>query len=253
MKHTLNGTELTDATTVVVGGTGNVGFFLVDGYLRAGARVIVPTRAEEKFSRLLTRLDKQHHGAVTPLYGDIGSPEGAAQIARQLREYGASLDAVAASPATWHQNQSMFQAGFADFKNTIETRLYPHYLAAEALLPLLAPDGSYVTINGPAAFAAGPPHPGTGSIATASAAQNTMMRAFAAETGGVPRINEVVMWAYLGPSGTRDGSTLRGEQVGDYVAALSSPAAAAVHGHTFQLRTSEQVTAALAGRFDTAK
>jgi NAD(P)-dependent dehydrogenase (short-subunit alcohol dehydrogenase family) len=35
---------LAGATTLVAGGTGNVGFFAVDALLRAGADVLVPTR-----------------------------------------------------------------------------------------------------------------------------------------------------------------------------------------------------------------
>lgn len=87
----------------------------------------------------------------------------------------------------------MLGAGFVDSKNVIaRLRLYSHYRAAEALLPLLDANGSYPAINGQTAFGASP-QPGTGSIAV--------------EIGGEPRGNKVVMWAYPGlPLGTCPGS-----------------------------------------------
>jgi NAD(P)-dependent dehydrogenase (short-subunit alcohol dehydrogenase family) len=142
----------------------------------------------------------------------------------------------------------MLRAGFAEFQHVIETRLYPHYLAAEAFLSLVEPDGSYTTINGPAGFVHSP-FPGTGAISVAASAQATLVQAIARETDGQPRVNDVVMHAYLGPQGTRQGSPLAGEQVGDFVAALASPLGQDVHGQTIHLTSSQQVIDALTGNF----
>lgn len=248
MSNTIKGDELANKHALVVGGTGNVGYFLVDGLLRAGAQVSVPTRSKEKLARLVSRLAEPLRARVEPVFVDIGTAEGARELGRHISSSGIALDAVVAAPASWHQTRSMLAAGFEDFKSVIETRLYPHFLAAEALLPLIEADGAYVTINGPAAFA-GLPHPGTGSIAVAAMAQNKLVQAIAAETGGQPRVNDVVMWAYLGPNGTRSGSPLEGEQVGDFVAALVSPLGAGVHGQTLHLKSTAQVTNALTGHF----
>lgn len=84
----------------------------------------------------------------------------------------------------------------------------------------------------------------------AAAAQSGLMRAIATEKAGRARVNEVVMHAFIGPHGTRRGSGLRGEEVGDYVASLASSTGPAVHGRTLQLERSAQVVAALAGDFD---
>lgn len=246
---TLDGTELEGTTTLIAGGTGNVGFFLVDGFLRAGAHVLIPTRSESKYARLLSRLPETAKTRVEPIFTDIGTPEGAAELGRELKTRDRQLAAVAAAPATWHQVESMYQAGFADFRNVVETRLYPHFLAAETLLPLLGHGGAYVTINGPVGFTE-EVSPGSGSIATACIAQNKMMMAFAGETRGRPRVNDVVMWAYLGPQGTRAGSQLTGEQVGDFVAALASELGATVHGKTIHLKSPTQVGSALSGNFE---
>ncbi|WP_045746875.1 SDR family NAD(P)-dependent oxidoreductase [Actinoplanes rectilineatus] len=242
----LNGTELKGYDTVVVGGTGNVGYFLVDGFLRAGARVLVPSRSTANVDRLRSRLGSAADRLV-PVLGDIGTADGAVQVQEQVRQLSSELFAVASAPASWHQSHSMLHAGFAEFKNVIETRLYPHYLAAEALLPLIALGGSYTTINGPAGFI-NPPPPGIGAIAVAAAAQNKLIQAIAAETAGTPRVNDVVMKAFLGPDGTRPGSPLRGEQVGDFIAALAAHGTS-VHNRTIQLTETGQVTEALSGTF----
>jgi NAD(P)-dependent dehydrogenase (short-subunit alcohol dehydrogenase family) len=248
MSNTTKIDVLANKRALVVGGTGNVGFFLVDGLLRAGAQVTIPTRSKEKLERLVSRLAEPLRARVEPVFVDIGTVEGARELGRHVSGSGIALHAVLAAPASWHQTQSMLAAGFDDFKSVIETRLYPHFLAAETLLPLIEDDGAYVTINGPVAFA-GLPQPGAGSIAVASVAQNKLVQALAAETGGHPRVNDVVMWAYLGPNGTRSGSPLQGEQVGDFVAALVSPLGASVHGQTLHLKSPAQVANALAGQF----
>ncbi|MCF6474743.1 SDR family oxidoreductase [Nonomuraea sp. MG754425] len=245
---TLTGSELAGQDTVVVGGTGNVGVFLVDAFVRAGARVLVPSRSRDKIDRLLTRLgpDKARH--VVGLIGDIGSAGSAAALQSQVQDEAGTLRAVAAAPAGWHQTHSMLRAGFDDFKAVIENSLFPHYLAAQTFLPLLDSGGSYTSINGPVGFL-GPPQPGIGPMAVVSIAQNKLTQAFAVETGGTPRVNDVVMMAFIGPNGTRPGSHLSGEQVGDYVTALASPAGATMHSQTLHLRDPRQVEAALAGDF----
>lgn len=244
---TLDGTELKGRDALVVGGTGNVGSFLVDGFLRAGARVLVPSRSEANLDRLRSRVGPAAAERLVPVLGDIGTADGAARVQAQVRALTGGLFAVVAAPASWHQTESMLQAGFADFKNVIETRLYPHYLAAEALLPLIEAGGSYTTINGPAGFI-GPPPRGIGAIAVAAAAQNKLVEAIAAETAGQPRVNDVVMKAFLGPRGTRPGSPLTGEQVADYVVALAA-AGTDVHNRTIHLRDPRQVDEALSGTF----
>lgn len=246
---TLTGTEFAGRDTLVVGGTGNVGFFLVDAFARAGARVLVTSRSQAKIDHLKERLGAAKAANVVAVLGDVGTPDGARALQGAVQQLTDDLAAVAAAPASWHQTRSMYQAGFEDFKNVIETRLYPHYLAAEAFLPLLSPDGSYTTINGPAGFVDAP-QPGVGSISVAAAAQNKLIRAFAGETGGRPRVNDVVMTAFMGPQGTRPGSPLTGEEVGDFVVSLASTAGEGVHNRTLVLREPRQVEAALAGNFD---
>ncbi|MGW2052045.1 SDR family NAD(P)-dependent oxidoreductase [Streptomyces sp. NPDC001858] len=238
---------LDGTTALVAGGTGNVGFFAVDALLRAGADVIVPTRSNAKFDRLRSRLDPELRDRLTGLPGDIGSPEGSREIAEQARaQTFGGLDAVVSTVASWHQGPPVLSGGFDAFREVIESTVYPHFVIAEALVPVLKPGGSFTTVNGPVGFTDGV-HSSTGPIAAATAAQNRLVLAVADETGGDPRVNDMVMWAYLGPNGTRPGSPLQGEEVGAFLAWLSGPDAQGVHGRTIHLRTPDQVRRTLTG------
>ncbi|MGW0710236.1 SDR family oxidoreductase [Streptomyces sp. NPDC002643] len=239
--------DLDGATALVAGGTGNVGFFAVDALLRAGADVLVPTRSNAKFDRLRSRLDSSLRDRLSGLPGDIGTPEGAREIAEQARArtFG-GLDAVVSTVASWHQGPPVLSGGFDAFREVIESTLYPHFVIAEALVPVLKSGGSFTTVNGPVGFTDGV-HSSTGPIAAATAAQNRLVLAIADETGGDPRVNDMVMWAYLGPNGTRPGSPLQGEEVGAFLAWLAGPDAKGVHGRTVHLRTPDQVRRTLSG------
>ncbi|MER7180228.1 SDR family oxidoreductase [Streptomyces hyaluromycini] len=238
---------LDGATALVAGGTGNVGFFAVDALLRAGADVLVPTRSNAKFDRLLSRLAPELRDRLSGLPGDISTPEGAREIAEraETRTFG-GLDAVVSTVASWHQGPPVLSGGYDAFREVIESTLYPHFVIAEALVPVLKSGGSYTTVNGPVGFTDSV-HSSTGPIAAATAAQNRLVLAIADETGGDPRVNDMVMWAYLGPNGTRAGSPLQGEEVGAFLAWLASPDAQGVHGRTIHLRTPDQVRRVLAG------
>ncbi|TQK17639.1 NAD(P)-dependent dehydrogenase (short-subunit alcohol dehydrogenase family) [Microbacterium sp. SLBN-154] len=233
---------------IVVGGTGNVGFFLVKTFASAGAKVVVTSRSTKKVDRLRERLGRDLAGGLSALLGDFGTPESAAALRAQMRAAAPEVFAGVAASASWHQVPSMIQAGFADFRHVIETRLFAHYLAAETILGLLPGEGSYATMNGDAGFS-GPPYPGTGAISVSSAAQGKLMEAWGAETGGSPRVNDVVMMASIGPDGARPGSPLTGPEVGVFVAALASPLGASVHNRSIRLRSPHQVEAALRGEF----
>lgn len=98
--QSLDGTELAGQDTLVVGATGNVGFFLVEAFLRAGAHVLAPSRSEERFERLRSRLPDETRERVTHLNADLSTPAGARNLGDQVREHASSLAAVAASSAS---------------------------------------------------------------------------------------------------------------------------------------------------------
>lgn len=135
-----------------------------------------------------------------------GGATGSAEVSRAGEDQGpGGLDAVVSTVASWHQGPPVLSGGHEAFRNVIESTLYPHFVIAEALVPALKAGGSYTTVNGPVGFTDSV-HASTGPIAASTAAQNRLVLAIADETGGDPRVNDLVMWAYLGPNGTAPAS-----------------------------------------------
>ncbi|MEU9349128.1 SDR family oxidoreductase [Streptomyces sp. NPDC048278] len=239
--------DLDGVTALVVGGTGKVGFFAVDGLLRAGADVLVPVRDAVKFDRLRSRLAPCMLGRLVGIPGDLGTPEGVEAVVEQAeaRTFG-GLDAVVSALATWHQGMPVLTGGFETFRSVVEATLYPHFLVAEFLVPSLKCGGSYTTISGSAGFA-NAVRARSGALAATTAARNRLTLAIADQTEGDPRVNDVVMWAYPDADGSCPGSSLKGREIGDFLAWLASREADGVHGRTIHLRTPGQVCRALNG------
>ncbi len=57
------------------------------------------------------------------------------------------------------------------------------------------------------------------------------------------RVNELVIYTYIGPDGTQLGSPVSGEDVGRYAAYLASPRAAGVRGASVRLASPADITA----------
>lgn len=51
--------------------------------------------------------------------------------------------------ASRHQGPPVLSGGFDAFREVIESTVYPHFVIAEALVPVLKADGSFTTVNGP--------------------------------------------------------------------------------------------------------
>ena len=77
---------LTDKTVVVPGGTGNVGEGIVRQFLRAGARVIVPSRSESRLNDLRGYLgtDVDRLVGVTAAYGTFDEADTFAESLGQI-------------------------------------------------------------------------------------------------------------------------------------------------------------------------
>jgi NAD(P)-dependent dehydrogenase (short-subunit alcohol dehydrogenase family) len=235
---------------LVAGGAGNVGFFLVQGLLEAGATVVVPSRSEKRLERLRSRLaateGSPDDGArLITLSGDTGSEAGMSELKKRVAEEVGGLDAVVASLGSWWVGPLLVETELSDLQGVLDGNLIAHFLFARTFLPALheGGGGSYTLINGPSAFL--DPRPGMGAVAISTAAQTMLMRALAQEVEYTPvRVNEVVMYAFIGPNGTRPQSPISGEELGRYVAHLASEQAKEVRGKSIYLRSPEQVVGA---------
>lgn len=216
-------TSLEGAKVVVAGGAGGVGEGIVRALLKQGARVIVPSRSEEKLRGLEDYCKDIGTGELMTLVGDLGDEEPARALQNQIYERFRELDVAVASLGGWWQGKPLTSVDMATWERIVRENLTSHFLALKMLVPLLHPKtGSYVHING---FSAEQPFAMAGPVAMASAAQKSMALTLAEELKptGI-RVYELI----LGPIQTRrrQGSGpgqpdwYTAEEIGDRVADL---------------------------------
>jgi len=245
--------SLRGKVTLVSGGTGNVGRFLVSALLHSGARVIVPSRSEGKLEDLLAgyRREPAPRGRGGRLRGVLGNitdeVEGPRMVDRILHEEG-RLDAAVASLGRFVPTRSVLSASRSELSAAVDGYLMAHFGAAKAILPALRTSGgSYTFIQGPLAFDIWSKE--ASLVSVASSAQAMLARALMEEEAGDQpagrsrvRVNEVVMYAPVGWD-DRKGGPLRPEHIGAFVARLASEEAKHVHGRSIHLKSPAQVHA----------
>lgn len=227
-----------DRTVVVAGGTGSVGRVLVDAFLRSGARVVVPSRSDEKLDRLRTWIgdgggDEAADRLVT-LEGDIGDEEEAPRLVEGIADRHGPIHAAVATLGRFVAAPSLFEATLDDLETVIDGYLVGHFVAARALIPALKPGGSYTLVNGPLAFR--PMFPRAGLVSTVTAAQAMLARVLMEQADRV-RVNEVVLYTRFGWDDDEDegSAPVTREQVGRYVSHLASARGKDVRGQSLHL------------------
>jgi NAD(P)-dependent dehydrogenase (short-subunit alcohol dehydrogenase family) len=190
--------DLEGARIVVAGGAGGVGEGIVRSLLRQGARVLVPSRSQERLRALEAYCRDVPTGELLTLVGDLGDEETARALQAQIYQRFRELDAAVASLGGWWQGKPLTSVDMATWERILRENLTAHFLALKMLVPLLHPKtGSYVHIN---AFSAEQPYPMAGPVAMAGAAQKSMVLTLAEELKptGI-RVYELI----LGPVRTR--------------------------------------------------
>lgn len=226
-------------TAVVAGGTGSVGRVLVESFLRSGAKVVVPSRSQEKLSDLRAYLGTGPTERLVTMEGDIGDEEKAPDLVERVVERHSPVHVAVATLGRFVAAPSLFEASIADLERVIDGYLIGHFVAARALIPAIETGGSYTLINGPLAFR--PKFSSAGLVSTVTAAQAMLARVLMNQVDTV-RVNELVLYTPFG-WGEEKGKTapVRQEQVGRYVSHLTSPRAAGTHGETIHLDSHEVV------------
>jgi NAD(P)-dependent dehydrogenase (short-subunit alcohol dehydrogenase family) len=214
--------------------------------LERGATVVVPSRSREKLEVLRTSLDS-HGERLRLLVGEIGDERDAPRLFGQLTYEVGPLSAAVATLGRFVAAPQVLAATSADLQRVVDGYLLAHFVVARTLIPALEEtSGSYTFINGPLAFQ--PMYPGTGLVSIVTAAQAMLARVVMQEMQeSAVRVNEVVLHT---PFGWGDDGAQRGavtqDDVGRYVALLSSPRASAVRGQTIQLDSPERFAALVA-------
>ncbi|WP_199424193.1 NAD-dependent epimerase/dehydratase family protein [Actinotalea solisilvae] len=216
---------------VVAGGTGHVGGYVVRALLDAGARVVVPTRRPAG-ARGRGLPDHEHLVRVT-----VRDWEQPGEIAAALDDRGWVADAAVASLGGWWIGTPLVELDPLVWRQVLDDNLTAHFLAARALVPLVAaagPDADpvHVALNGAAATE---PMALSGPVSVAGAGQRMLLDVLRREEPGV-RLHEVeVLAAVAGDDRNLDpvaevGGTAVAAAVLGVLADPGSPAVAAVAG-----------------------
>jgi NAD(P)-dependent dehydrogenase (short-subunit alcohol dehydrogenase family) len=218
--------DLTDATTLVVGGAGGVGEGVVRALLLAGAAVVVGGRDRGRLDGFTARLRAEgvdvRRLTTTILDGLSADLDDAV---RALVDEHGRFDLAVVSVASWGDQGRKPLIALSDTEwdallagnQTVVFRLY------RALVPALAPTGVLIQLNG---MSADIPFPGAGGVALTAAATKSLTRTLAAEIGGRgPRVHELVLGVVRTRArqlaGVDDARWIDATQIGEHVAALA--------------------------------
>lgn len=217
---------------VVAGGAGGVGEGIVEGFLDAGATVIVPSRSADRLAALSARLPSPR---LVKLETDIGVVDQAEQLRDHvLREYG-RLDTVVACVGGWWQGEPLVEVDLGTWQRVLTANLTTHFVLARTFVPVLAsrPGTSYQMVCGDADVN---PIAGAALPSVTAAGVMALFRSLVLEQiGASVRINVL----YLGPVTTRKhaggSDRITAAEVGAHAAYLASDAGAMVAGSVVQL------------------
>ena len=172
-------TSLHGKTIVVGGGTGDVGAGIVEVLVGAGARVVVPVRsADRRIALMDASFDTERLTFVEAAPTDADS---AARLGAALSEIG-QIDGAVASLGSWYQLGPVVDTPADGFRAAWESLLQSHFLFARAVLPVIAPGGSYVMINGAGSEV---PVPGASAVSINARGLTMLFEALVAEHPGL--------------------------------------------------------------------
>lgn len=208
---------------LVAGGTGDLGSAIVSVLLSRGVQVFVPARSAAKGERLRREVLGEQ---LVIVEGDIGTVQGAVNVADQLKAHG-PLDGVVASLGGWWQGPPLLEVDPVDWDAIIAGNLTTHFAAARAFTPLLGEGGAYVQILGAAAEY---PVPGSGLVSVTAAGVAMMGKVIAAEQAAPGVHFRQIMIASIVATRSRDvidPAWVTAEEVGRIVAdVMNDPARA---------------------------
>ncbi|MDT3671263.1 MAG: SDR family oxidoreductase [Aromatoleum sp.] len=134
------------ANIVVIGGSGEIGRGIVEVLLRHGHSVVAVGRQPQKLARLAETLG--HPPRLRTLAGSVGSDAEAEALRAALVAGHAPVDGVVVSVNAPRSPAPLLSHGSDTLAAVLGTDMLTHYAAAKALVPLLAPGGSFIGIGG---------------------------------------------------------------------------------------------------------
>jgi NAD(P)-dependent dehydrogenase (short-subunit alcohol dehydrogenase family) len=230
---TTRAAELTGRNVVVVGGSGGVGEGVVRSALAAGATVVATGRDDARLAALAQRMaDAGLPGTLHTRLLDAMTPGLDEDVRSLAREFGA-LDGVVVSVASWGDQGRKPALALDDdeWQRLLDGNLTSVFRLFRAFLPVTAPGGVLVQLNG---MSADIPFPGSAGVALSAAATKSLTLTLAAELGGRgPRVVQLVLGVVRTrarqQAGIDDVRWIDATQIGDHVAGLVAGTSALAH------------------------
>jgi NAD(P)-dependent dehydrogenase (short-subunit alcohol dehydrogenase family) len=181
--------DLSGRTVLVVGGTGGVGEGVVRALLDDGAQVLATGRDPAKLEALASHVASAglHVEQLDALSDDLPARATALQ-----QTYG-PFDGVVVSVASWGEQgrKPVLALTDAEWEALVDANQTAVFRLYRAFVPLIAPGGVLLQLNG---MSADIPFPGNAAVALTAAATKSLTRTLAAELAGRgPRVYEVVL------------------------------------------------------------
>src|SRR3954470_10072292 len=112
---------MSEQAVLVAGGAGAVGEGIVERFLAADWRVVVPSRSQARLDAQRDRLGNPEN--LSGIVGDVGDPQGAAALRDQLRADGVRLNAVVASIGGWRSGPLLVDTPLEDWRSVLDGNL----------------------------------------------------------------------------------------------------------------------------------
>jgi NAD(P)-dependent dehydrogenase (short-subunit alcohol dehydrogenase family) len=218
--------QLQGRTVVVFGASGQVGFGVAAAMLRAGARVLLPTRS---VTTLAATRDALPPGEAVLVEGDVSDPSGADELRKAIVAAGRP-DHVVASIGSWWMGGRFVEQPAAEFERVRRMLFDAQIHAARTLLPLLSGSAaSHTIITGEGAHMV---RTGLSLLTIATAGTIALSKVLRTEHAEGPRVNELIIRTRV--ERTRSPGVVLSEEVG---AALVQIATSAVRSAILPFET----------------
>ena len=184
--------ELENKTALVTGASRGIGRATALALARAGAHVLVHYGRSRPEAESLVVEIRRKGGNADPISADLGTPDGASLLAKQVRSIvGDRLDVVVLNAGI---SKAVRIADYTveDFDSLFATNVRGPFLLVQQLLPVLGDGSSVVVVSSL----------GARSVVGKSGPENPSILAYASTKGALETL--VKNWAaILGPSGIR--------------------------------------------------